>query len=321
MSTIFSEFSLKNLRFRGAKKMSNLARREALWGLFFLSPWIIGFVLWIFLPMLASLIFSFTHYDLLHPEEIRWIGLNNYFRFFRDPGVRQSALVSLRFALIALPVGILQPIVMAALLNSRLLRGKRFFTTMFYMPYIVPLVSAIYIWQGMLNTRLGWLNLALEAVGINGPDWINSTTWIYPALILIGLWGVGDMLLYHLAAMQGVPTELYEAARVDGAGWISSFLHITLPMITPVIFYNLILSFIGIFQYFIIPFVLTGGTGQPGDMTKFYAMQLYKEAFGYRHMGYAATMAWMLFVVVLIITIILFSTAKYWVFYAGREES
>jgi len=320
MSTIFSEFSLKNLRFRRAEKMSALAKSEARWGLLFLSPWILGFLLWTLLPMLASLAFSFTNYDLLHPDETRWIGLDNYVRFFNDPLVRTSSLVSLRFALIALPVGIAQPIVMAALLNSRHLVGKRFFVTMFYMPYIVPLVSAVYIWQGMMNTRLGWINLALEAMGVEGPDWLNSTTWIYPALIIVGLWGVGDMLLYHLAAMQGIPTELYEAARVDGAGWLASFRHITLPMITPVIFYNLVLSFIGIFQYFIIPFVLTGGTGKPGDTTKFYAMQLYKEAFGYRHMGYAATMAWMLFVAVMLVTVVLFSTHRYWVYYAGGGE-
>ena len=319
MSTIFSDFSLKTLLIK-REKVSEIASSEARWGMLFLSPWIIGFMLWTFFPMAASLFFSFTNYDLLHPDKIKWIGLDNYVRFFNDPLVRTSSLVSFRFACIALPVGILQPIVMAAMLNSRHLFGKRFFVTMFYMPYIVPLVSAIYIWQGMMNTRLGWINLALGAIGIQGPDWLNSTTWIYPALILIGLWGVGDMLLYHLAAVQSIPTELYEAARVDGAGWLASFYNITLPLITPVIFYNLVLSFIGIFQYFIIPFVLTGGTGRPGDMTKFYAMHLYKEAFVYRHMGYAATMAWMLFMVVMIVTVVLFSTAKYWVYYAAGEE-
>lgn len=130
------------------------------------------------------------------------------------------------------------------------------------------------------------------------------------------------MLIYHLAAIQNIPTELYEAARVDGAGWTATFLHISLPMITPIIFLNLVLSLIGVFQYFIIPFVLTGGTGRPGDTTKFFAMQLYKEAFAYRHMGYASTMAWMLFVVVMVITIVLFSTHKRWVYYAGggRDE-
>ena len=318
-STVFTELSLKELKFK-REKMNKLARREARWGWFFLSPWIVGFFFLTLIPMVMSLALSFTNYDLLHPEAIRFIGFDNYVRFFHDPLIRTATLVSVRFALLALPVGIIQPIIMAVMLNSIYLLGKRFFTTLFYMPYIVPLVSAIYIWQGMMNTRLGWINLILEKMGISGPDWLNSTTWIYPALILIGLWGVGDMLIYHLAAVQGVPTELYEAARVDGAGWLATFLNITLPLITPLIFYNLVLSFIGIFQYFIVPFVLTGGTGRPGDTTKFYAMQLYKEAFGYRHMGYASTMAWMLFVAVMIVTVILFSTNKYWVYYATGEK-
>ncbi len=320
MSTIFSELSLKKLSFK-REKLSKLACTEARWGIFFLSPWIIGFLVFTFIPMVMSLVLSFTNYDLLHPDEIEFIGLENYTRFFDDPLVRTSTMVSVRFALLALPVGIIQPIIMAVLLNSRYLFGRRFFTTLFYMPYIVPLVSAVYIWQGMMNTRLGWINLALEGAGINGPDWLNSTTWIYPALIIIGLWGVGDMLIYHLAAVQGIPSELYEAAKVDGAGWFASFRNITLPLITPIIFYNLVLSFIGIFQYFIIPFVLTGGTGRPGNMTRFYAMQLYKEAFGYRHMGYASTMAWMLFVAVMIVTFVLFSTHKYWVYYAAGEKN
>jgi ABC-type sugar transport system permease subunit len=319
MSTLFSEFSLKELKFRRTK-MSKLARHEAGWGFIFLAPWIAGFFLWIFLPMLASLVFSFTDFELLHPEKTQWVGLDNYVRFFKDPVVRQSAMVSLRFAVIAVPIGIVQPIIMAALLNDQRLKGKRFFTTLFYMPYIVPLVSAVYIWQGMMNTRTGWVNAALGAIGLNGPDWFNDVRWIYPALVIIGLWGVGDMLLFTLAAMQGVSTELYEAARVDGAGPSATFRHITLPMITPVIFYNLVLSLIGIFQYFIVPFVLTGGTGRPGNATRFYAMQLYKEAFAYRKMGYAATMAWILFVVVSIVTVVLFATAKYWVYYAAAEE-
>jgi multiple sugar transport system permease protein len=244
----FLKFSIKKLRLRRRKK-SKRARREAVWGLIFLSPWLIGFLLWIFLPMVASLLFSFTNYNLIHPEENRWVGLANYLKFFKDPVVRQSTVISLRFALISLPIAIVHPILMAALLNNKNLRAKRFFTTLFYMPYIVPMVSAVYIWQGVMNTQTGWINLFLKKMGIIGPDWLFSTTWIYPALIIIGLWGVGDMMLFHLTAMQGIPTELYEAARIDGAGPILSFLHITLPMITPVIFYNLILSVVGILLY------------------------------------------------------------------------
>jgi len=318
MSTVFSEFSLKNLRFKRTE-MSKLARREARWGLLFLSPWIVGFFLWTFLPMVASLVFSFTEFNLLHREDIRWIGLDNYYHFFSDPLVKTSVSVSLKFAMIALPLGIMQPIVMAALLNDERLWAKRLFTTLFYMPSIVPFVSAVYIWSGMLNTRTGWANRALAAIGIAGPDWLNDAQWIYPSLVIVGLWGVGDMLLYTLAAMQGVPTELYEAARIDGAGRFAAFRHITLPLISPVIFYNLVLSSIGILMYFLVPFVLKGPNGDPGNTTWFYGMHLYKEAFSYSNMGYGATMAWMMFLFAIVVTVVLFSTAKYWVYYAAEE--
>ncbi len=319
MTTILSEFSVNNLKLKRFRSMSKLARREALWGLVFLSPWIIGFFLWIFLPMIASLIFSFTNFNLLHSAETEWVGLGNYIHFFQDPVALQSAMVSLRFALIALPIAIIQPILMAALLNSKHLIGKRWFTTLFYVPFIVPLVSAVYIWKGMMNNQTGWINLFLAQFGITGPDWLNSIVWIYPALVIIGLWGVGNMMLFTMAAMQGIPSEMYDAARVDGAGWFRSFIHITIPMITPIIFFNLVLSVIGIVQYFLIPFVLKGGTGDPGNKTRFFAMQLYKEAFAYSNMGYGATMAWILFIFVLAATALLFATAKYWVYYAGGE--
>lgn len=321
MSTVFSELSLKNLRdIRREGKMSPLARREALWGYIFLSPWIIGLLAWTLIPMVASLIFSLTDFNLVQPGETRWVGLANYVRFFRDPVVRTSTLVSLRFAAIALPVAIVQPILMAALLNAKQLWAKRLFVTLFYMPYLVPLVSGVYIWMGMMNSRTGWLNLALAAIGINGPDWLDSTTWIHPALVIIGLWGVGNALLYTLSAMQGIPTELYEAARVDGAGPARSFIHITIPLITPIIFYNLILTVIGLINYFIVPFVLKGPSGYPGNATMFYALQLYKQAFSYSDMGYGATMAWMMFLFVLVVTLILFGTQKHWVYAAEARE-
>ena len=317
--SMFSELSLKNLKFTRTK-LTKLARREALWGLLFLSPWLIGFLLWTLGPMIASLVFSFTDFNLLYREEMQWVGLDNYRLLFTDPNVKTAVSVSLRFAAIALPVGILQPVLMAALLNDDRLWARRLFTTLFYLPSIVPLVSGVYIWQGIMNTQTGWINRFLEVIGIAGPDWLNSLVWIYPSLVIIGLWGVGDMMLYTMATMQGVPTELYEAAQVDGAGRFSQFRHITLPLITPVIFYNLILSSIGIVQYFLVPFVLKGPNGDPGNATWFYGMHLYKEAFSYSKMGYGATLAWVVFLFVLIVTIFLFWSSKYWVFYQAGEE-
>ncbi len=318
---MFSEFKFKNLGLRTKRpKMRKLEKREALWGLAFISPWIIGFFLWTFGPMIASLVFSFTDFNLLHREEMQWVGLANFRHFFSDPLVGQAVKVSLTFAAIALPVSVIQPILMAALLNDDRLWARRAFTTLFYMPAVVPFVSAVYVWSGIMNPQTGWFNRGLALVGIAGPDWLGSQAWIYPSLVIIGLWGVGNMMLMTLATMQGVPTELYDAAKVDGANHLLQFWYITIPMITPVIFYNLVLTTIGIVQYFLVPFVLKGPNGDPGNATWFYGMHLYKEAFSYSNMGYGATMAWMLFLFVLIFTIILFTTQKYWVYYAGMED-
>jgi multiple sugar transport system permease protein len=182
-------------------------------------------------------------------------------------------------------------------------------------------VSAILIWRGMLNPETGWINRFLESFfSIQCPDWLNSTTWVYPALILIGLWGVGNALLFTLIGMQGVPTELYEAATVDGAGYLRQSWNITLPLITPIIFYNLILAVIGLVQYFTIPYILSNGTGQPGNATLFFNMHLYRTAFRFQNMGYGATLAWLLFAVAMALTIFVFWSAKYWVYSPGGRE-
>lgn len=316
---VLSELSKGRRRGGKREKMSALARREARWGYLFISPWIIGFLAFYLIPMVASFVFSLLEYNLNAPEETHFIGLGNYIQLFRDPLIWRSLWITIRFMFISVPVMILVPLGLATLLNSKGLRFSGFFRTFFYMPYIVPLISAVYIWAGFLNTRTGWLNRALEAIGIPGPDWLNSTTWIYPALILVGFWGVGNAMITLFAAMQGVPTELYDAAKVDGANAARCFIHVTLPMISPVIFYNLILTVIGHFQYFLVPWVLKGPTGDPGGATMFYNLYLFKEAFTYVNMGYAATMAWLLFFLALGTTLLLFGTQKYWVYYAGGE--
>jgi multiple sugar transport system permease protein len=234
--------------------------------------------------------------------------------------VRVSLGVTVKFALIALPISVLLPIALAALLNSPHLAGRRVFRTLFYMPYIVPVVSAVYVWRGVLNSETGWLNRILQSFGLLGPDWLNSMVWIYPALVIIGLWGVGNAYLITLASMQGVPTAFYEAARVDGATGLQRFRHITLPMISPVIFYNLVLSVIGLMRYFEIPFILSNGTGRPGDATMFFNIHFYKTTFVFFDMGYGSTLAWLLFLITIALTLLLFATARYWVYYAGERS-
>jgi ABC-type sugar transport system permease subunit len=307
---------------RGRGKASGLSRRETRWGLLFLSPWIVGLLAFYLIPMGASLVFSFTQFELGQgaiSESLRFVGFANYVQLFRDPQVRKSLLITIRFMVIALPIGVLWPVLLAALLNAKNLWTKQLLRTLYYLPFIVPVVSVAYIWQGFLNTRTGWLNRFLGLLSIPGPEWLNSTAWIYPALVLVGLWGVGDSLIRTLAGMQNVPSELYEAARVDGASWLRIFWSITVPMISPMVFYNLLLLVIGLFQYFILAWIMGGPNSNPDEATLFYNVYLYKQAFVYSNMGYGATLAWVLFLLALVVTIILFGTQKYWVYYAAEE--
>lgn len=301
----------------GTKSMH---RRQVRWGLFFISPWVIGFLIFTLIPIAISLWYSFTDFDLDQPGSMKFVGLANYQRLFVDPNVGISLMATLKFSLIALPLSIFLPILLAWLLNSKWLIGKPLFRTLFYMPYIVPVVSSSYIWSGVLNSESGWVNRILVSIGVPGPNWMHSVDWIYPALNIIGLWGVGNAMLITMAAMQGIPTELYDAASVDGTtGW-GRFRHITLPMITPVIFYNLVLSVIGLFRYFEVPFILKEGNGDPGNSTLFYNIYFYKTAISQQNMGYGSTLAWLLFAMAFTATVILFYTSRYWVFYSGGGQ-
>lgn len=294
-------------------------RQQRKWGWIFLSPWIFGFFAFTFVPIVVSLGFTFTNFTLTRPDQIEFVGLANYRKLFTDPLALKSMEVTLRFAAWAIPLSIAIPLGLATLLNSPQLWGKRFWRTLFYMPYMVPAVSGIFIWQSFLNTQSGWLNRILGHLGIQGPNWLLDEIWIYPALYLIGIWGVGNAMLTMLATMQGVPTELYEAAKVDGAGPVRTWYKITLPMISPVIFYNLILTTIGLMQYFVVPYIITMGTGRPNNMAYFFNMHLYKTAFTFQDMGYGATLAWFIFLIALVLTIILFATSNRWVYYAGGD--
>jgi len=297
----------------------NLQQQRRIWGWVFLSPWIIGFLVFGLIPIIASLAFSFTNYNLISDDPIEFIGFDNYERMFSEEIVWTSLIVTARYAAIALPLAIILPVLLASLMNSEYLAGKRIMRTLFYMPYMVPAVSAVYIWGGVLNAETGWINRSLALVGIDGPDWLFNIAWIYPALNIIGLWGIGNAMLITLAGMQGVPTELYEAAKVDGAGPLTRFRKITLPMISPIIFYNLIISVIGLFRYFDIPYILKEGSGDPDNATMFYNINLYKEAFVFQDMGYGATLAWLLFAIAMLVTIGIFLTARYWVYYSAEE--
>ena len=316
--------------FGSTKKMSKLAKREYRNAIIFLIPWIIGFLGFTLIPMVATLLFTFM--DLRITKGIltapQWVGLANYITLFKDSQVWNMAAksspgslwITFRFGIIALPVGILLPLGIALLMNNRHLKAQNFFRSMFYMPYIIPFVAAIFLWGGMLNPESGWINRFLLSIGVpkaSTPNWVNDMNWIYPSYVIMGIWGIGNAMLTMLAGIQGVPSDLYDASRVDGAGNFATFWNVTLPMISPVIFYNLVLSIVGLFQYFLVPLVLNQGTGAPGGASMFYNLYLYKTFFVYQNMAYGSTLAWMLFVVILITTVVLFSTARYWVYYAS----
>jgi len=318
--------------FGSFKKMTPLARREYRNGLLFLLPWFVGFLAFVLLPMLAT--FFFTFIDMKITTGVltapKWVGLANYATLFKDNQVWNakpnsspgSLWITIRFGLIALPIGILLPMGIALLMNSKWLKGHNFFRSMFYMPYIIPFVASIFLWGGMVNPASGWINKALLAMGVpynSLPGWGNDINWVYPTYVIMGIWGIGNAMLTMLAGIQGVPTDLYDASRVDGAGSFATFWNVTFPMISPVIFYNLILNVVGLFQYFLVPLVLNQGTGAPGGASMFYNLYLYKTFFVNQNMSYGSTLAWALFIVILITTIVLFLTARYWVYYASEN--
>ena len=298
---------------------TSLARRESTWGLLFLAPWILGFLLFFAGPMLASLFASFTDLVLVRPGAVRFIGLDNWTRLVRDPLVSKSLLVTANFLLIAMPIALALPLLMAVLLNSTHLVLKPLFRAFFFLPVLIPGVAAAVIWQGVLNVHTGWVDLSLNALGIPAPDWLNDPVWVIPALSLISTWSVGNAMIIMLAGLQNVPTELYDAAKVDGANAFYRFFKITIPMIPPVLFYNLVLAAIAAFQYFLTAYVIFQNTAGPNNSALFYMMNLYKEAFVYYNMGYASALAWALFIVGLAITIGLFASARRWVYYASGD--
>jgi multiple sugar transport system permease protein len=316
---------IRRNRFGGKReKMGRLARAEASWGYTFIALWLIGFTLFYFAPMIASFIFSLFDFQLTAPQDARFIGLDNWKRLlFQDALVWQSLGVTFTFALISLPIGMFAAFFLAVLLNSKHLIGKNVFRTLFYAPVMVPAIAAVLIWSGVLNPTTGWINRMIEAVtgfdaaGPNGIRWLDDPMLVYLAYTLIGLYAIGNAILYNLASLQGVPTELYEASRIDGAGWWRQLWSITFPMISPVIFYNLVLSVIALLQYFNTPYVLNGGSGYPQGTTYFYMIHFFKQSFGFLNMGYGSTIAWFMFIIALGITVLMFGTARYWVYYAG----
>lgn len=307
------------------KQMTDSQRREAKIGYAFIAPWFIGFLVFYAVPMLASFVFSLMSLNLANPEDAKFVGLDNWTRMlFNDGAVWEGLLITSRFALISLPIGLIIAFFLAVLLNSLNLWGRNIFRTLFFAPSLVPFVASALIWSQVLNSQTGWVNRMIElfgipAVGIDGIRWLDTPALIPVTYTFIGIWGIGNMILINLAGLQGIPTALHEAAQIDGAGWWRRLRTISIPMITPVLFYNLVLGAVGLLQYFLQPFVLNGTTGYPEGSTNFFMIYLYKQAFQFSSMGYGAALAWLLFFFGLAVTLLLFGTQKYWVYYAAED--
>ncbi len=273
-------------------------------------PWILGFIVFIGGPMLFSFVMSFCDYDILNPP--RFVGLENYKVMFAEDGFFYTALWNTLFMVVGVPLGMVTSLSMALLLNLKI-RGVSVWRTFFYLPAIVPMVAASVLWIWMFNPQGGLINQFLAILGLEGPAWLQSASWSKPALIIMGLWAAGGGMLIWLAGLKGIPGQLYEAASVDGASTWQQFRHVTIPQLTPYIFFNLIMGFITTFQIFASAFIMT--EGGPRNSTLFYVYYLFNNAFRFGHMGYASAMAWVLFVIVMALTIVQLKLSKRWVYY------
>ena len=304
-------------------RVSAYTRRQWSWGLFFLLPWIIGFFAFQLLPIVFTVFLSFTDYTGTSEFKLgnfNFVGLQNYEHLMIDPIALPSMGVTLKFALISIPLGLVVPLLLASLVNSRRLMGSTIFRTLFYLPTVIPVVAGTIIFGGVLNAQSGWLNLSLKALGITDPPrWFSDPVWAGFALNLLAIWAAGNAMIILLAGLQGVPTELYEAATVDGAGPITQFFYITVPMISPVIFYNLTIGVILAFQYFVPALLIGGVNGDPQASLLFFPMHFYREAFVFSHMGYASVLAVVIFVVTMVATGLLFYFGQRLVYYASGE--
>lgn len=301
-----------------ARRWSPSTKRNLRNGVLFISPWIVGTLILTAYPVFASLYYSFTDYNVVSPP--KWKGLGNYRNLFTDPHLAAAVGNTLYYTLIFVSLTLVISVAIAMLLNLEV-RGMGVYRALFFIPYTIPEVVLALLWAWILNPQFGLANQALAAVHLPGIGWLSDPRWSKPSLILMTLWGsIGGSVIIFLAGLKGIPRQLYEAAEVDGAGAVRRAYYVTLPMLTPTILYTLLLGVIGALQTFTTAYVVSGGVGDPIDSTLFYALLLYRNAFAYFRMGYASAMAWVLFVVIFTLTLVLFKSSKHWVHY-GDEGS
>lgn len=292
--------------------------KKFLTGVAFASPWILGLLVFFVYPIFASMYYSLSDYSVLEPP--KWIGIKNYVDLFTTDklfgiSIQNTAI----YAGMVIPIGTVFAIMLALLLNMKV-KFMSYHRTIFYLPVLVPSVALALVWQWVLNPTYGVVNGLLDLVGIVGPGWYANEYWAKPSYVIMSLWTIGNAVIIYLAGLQDVPQDLFDAASVDGANALQQVRNVTLPMITPVIFFNVVMGFIGASQTFTEPYIITGGTGNPVNAAMFYVLLLYRNAFVYFKMGLASAQAWILFLIILVLTLILVQTSSRWVYYGGDEK-
>ena len=295
----------------------SLRQHEERIAFLFLTPWLIGFVAFTAFPIVASLFLSLTEYPILHSPE--FVGIRNYVQMVSgDPLFWQSLKVTTIYTVAIVPLQLVTAYALAILLNQTV-HGLSVFRTVFFLPAVTPAVATALMWMWVFHPEIGLANSALAGIGIEGPKWLASTEWALPTFIIISLWGIGGGMVIYLAGLQSVPTSLYEAAELDGAGAWSRFIHVTLPMTSPVILFVTVTSMIGSFQVFTAAFVMTDGG--PVNSTLFFVLHLYNHGWRFLQMGYASALAWVLFIIILALTLLLLRLSGRLVYYEAEERS
>ncbi len=297
---------------RAAPARGSLQRRENLEGWLLASPWVLGFIIFTVGPMIASAYYSMTRFDLLSLPH--WVGLENFAAILGDDRTLHALKVTSIYSLFSVPIRIALGLAVALLLNTKI-SGLEWYRTIYYLPAVLSGVAVALLWKWVFSPEFGLLNLVLSWFGVQGPAWLVDRRWALWALILMSMWGIGGGMVIYLAGLQGIPTELYEAAAVDGATAVHRFFHITLPMLSPVLFFQLIMGIIQSLQTFVQGYVMTGGG--PNDATLFFMLHLYNNAFWHFKMGYASAMAWILFAYIMLLTLMVLRSSQMWVFYQG----
>ena len=297
------------------RKMPKYRRKEEIAGFFFIMPWIVGFIVFTAGPIIFSIFLSFHEWHIF--DEMKWIGIRNFVRLFQDPLFYQSLKVTFEYTIIAVPLSMITGLALALLLYPKV-KGTSLFRTIFYTPSILPMVATATLWIWIYNPEYGLLNYLLSKIGIKGPDWLYSTKWVVPAIAFMGVWTVGPIMIIYLAGLEDIPQVYWDAAKVDGANWWQRFKYITLPLLSPTTFFLLITNVIGALQTFTQAYIMGGGGqgfGAPANASLFYCLYLYQQGWSWFNMGYASAMSWILTIIILALTLLIFKSSSRWVYY------